>query len=247
MKGKFGVTKQQAFSNIGVVIPALNESASLKILLGEITRLYRGITVVVVDDSGPIEQKKLEILQKKKFSGAKIHVIFRGKKGGRGSAVLEGMKWLLGDRHIAYMIEMDADLAHKPEEIRLFLEKKDRGDMIVGSRYLKQSHIIKWPLRRLIQSKLINFFLRLWLGLNLSDYTNGFRLYSRLAAEALVRAPLKEKGFIALSEIAYTLKQKGFTVFEVPTTFTDRRFGQSNADIKELMRSLVGAIRIRFS
>ena len=232
------------YSTIGVIIPAYNELTNLRILVPKIASLYPGIKILVVDDSDTLQVGKLKGFITSQ--GLAVSVLSRAKKSGRGSAVRDGMAWHMGDNNIRYVIEMDADLAHKPEEIKNFLAKKDHADLIIGSRYLKKSHIIKWPVRRLIQSRMINFFLRFWLGLSISDFTNGFRLYSRRAVEILLKSELKEKGFIALSEMAYLLKRAGCIIKEIPTTFTDRTYGKSNADVKELLESLFGAIRIRF-
>lgn len=220
-------------SDIAVVIPAYNEEKNLHILLEDIHRYLPGAFVVIVDDSPA----------KMFFTG--VTVVSRGQKLGRGSAVIRGLAEALKHKEIRYCFEMDADLAHSPSEFSRFLKKRNSAGLIVGSRYLKQSHIVKWPMRRLIQSRLINAFLNIWLGLHLSDYTNGFRLYSRNAAEFLMTAHLRETGFIALSEIAYKLKRNGFRIMEVPITFRDRKYGFSNANIKELVRSFAGAIRIR--
>lgn len=233
------------YSDTGVIIPAYNEQLNLHILLPRIVALYPQIRVLVVDDSGEKEVRKL-----KEFISSQtpsVEILARKTKSGRGGAVRAGMEFFYQDPSILYMLEMDADLAHKPEEIKKFLDKKERADLVIGSRYLKQSHIIKWPIRRLIQSKLINFFLRFWLGLRISDFTNGFRLYSRLAVSELLKHELREKGFIALSEMAYRIKRANLTIREIPTTFTDRTYGQSNADVKELLQSLAGALRIRLA
>jgi len=118
--------------------------------------------------------------------------------------------------------------------------------MVVGSRYMKGSLIAKWTWSRLIQSKIINFLLTYWLGLHITDYTNGFRAYSRKACQFLITAPLREKGFIVLSEIAYMLHSHGFRIMEVPITFTDREYGKSNANFSELMHSLRGVFLLRY-
>ena len=146
-----------------------------------------------------------------------------------------------------YFFEMDADLSHDPAELNRFLKLKDKYDMIVGSRYMQGSKITKWPWWRLAQSRVINKILNLWLGLSLTDYTEGYRLYGRSAVEFLTSTKLKEKGFISLSEVAFKLKKAGFKICEVPVSFTDRTLGKSNANTKELLNSLIGAIRIRFS
>lgn len=221
-------------SDIAIIIPAYNEVENLRILLKDVRRYLPDAQIIIVDDS-PV---------KTDYPGA--IVISRQRKLGRGSAVLTGFSEALKDKTIKYLFEMDADLAHSPSEFERFLVKRNEADMIIGSRYLGTSRIVKWPKYRLIQSKLINTFLNMWLGLNISDYTNGFRLYSRVAAEFLVRASLKESGFIALSEIAYRLKKNGFRITEVPISFRDRTHGASNANIKEVFQSLIGAIRIRY-
>ncbi len=220
-------------SDIAVVIPAYNEEKNLRILLKDIYRYLPDALVVIVDDSPA------------KMILPGTIVISRGQKLGRGSAVIRGLAEALTHKEIRYCFEMDADLAHSPSEFNRFLKERSTADLIVGSRYLKQSHIVQWPRHRLVQSRLINAFLRIWLGLHLTDYTNGFRLYSRKAAEFLLTAPLRETGFIALSEIAYKLQQNGFRIMEVPITFRDRKYGFSNANVQELFRSLAGAIRIR--
>jgi dolichol-phosphate mannosyltransferase len=220
-------------AQVAVIIPAYNEEKNLYILRKDIQRYLPGALVVIVDDS----PAKLYLL------GA--FIVSRGIKLGRGSAVIRGLTEALKHKEIQYFFEMDADLAHSPAEFDRFLAVRSGADLVIGSRYLKQSHIVKWPFRRFIQSRIINALLNIWLGLHLTDYTNGFRLYSRKAAEFLQDAQLRETGFIALSEIAYKLKRNGFRITEVPISFQDRKYGASNANLKELVRSLAGAIRIR--
>lgn len=218
---------------VAVIIPAYCESDNLKILLPRLRKTLPGVYVVVVDDSEcPMEYSN-------------VVTIHRGTKKGRGSAVLDGMKCVLRKPYIQYVIEMDADLAHDPGECRRLIEASEHSDMVIGSRYMHGSRIENWPMYRLVQSRIINFFLRFLLGLRLTDFTNGFRLYKRPVVEFLVKTGVKEKGFIALSEIAYKVHRHGFRISEVPVSFNDRKFGISNANLRELLASLIGAFRIR--
>lgn len=226
---------RSAYHTVAVIIPAYCESDSLKILLPRILKTLPGAHIVVVDDSENSASKRTE----------SVVILQRGTKKGRGSAVLDGMKYALRKSYIQYFIEMDADLAHAPEECRALIDSSARSDMVIGSRYLRGSVIENWPLYRLVQSRIINFFLRYLLGLPLSDFTNGFRLYKRPVVEFLAKTPMKEKGFIALSEIAHKVHRHGFHISEVPVSFNDRKFGISNANLRELLESLIGAFRIR--
>ncbi|MDE2589443.1 MAG: hypothetical protein KGL95_07235, partial [Patescibacteria group bacterium] len=74
-----------------------------------------------------------------------------------------------------------------------------------------------------------------------------YRMYNRRAAEFLLTAPLHETGFLLLSETAYLLRKTGFTLKEVPITFTDRKFGKSSVKFTDLLENFFGAFRIRFA
>lgn len=228
-----------------VIIPTYNERENIGRLLKIIFTVLPHSHVIIVDDSNKTESEKLQKTVKNNFNH--VTIIARQKKLGRGSAILTGLKEALKDKKTAYFFEMDADLAHDPLEFPKFLSRIKSADLVIGSRYLEKSNIKKWPLRRLIMSRCINTFLSLWLGLNITDYTDGYRLYTRRAVTFLLEQRLKETGFIALSEIAYKLKRRGFTIAEVPITFTDRIYGKSSAGLSEHINAFLGMIRIKFS
>lgn len=227
-----------------VIIPAYKEKDNLPVLVNKIEKYLKNVQIIIVDDS---PRGDVEIIKKKFRRKKNLQVLSRTRKLGRGSAVVYGMKKALKDRNIKYFIEMDADLSHDPKDLPKLVKQKNKADLVIGSRYLKKSRIVGWPKTRLLQSKVINFFLRYWLNVKIADFTNGLRLYSRQAVVFIVKTGIKEKGFIALSEILFKLKNQGFSILEVPTTFKDRKFGESSADFSELMKSLFGAFRIRFS
>lgn len=233
-------------NEVYIIIPAYKETENIPTLLKKIFQQLPETKVIIVDDSPQEENKKLK--RAVPYKNKQVRIICRSKKLGRGSAVIMGLKEALKYKKLQYFFEMDADLAHDPKDFDKFLRKREEADLIIGSRYLSGSKIINWPAWRFILSRIvINTFLKFWLDLHLSDYTNGFRLYNRKAAEFIIKANLRETGFISLSETAYKLKKAGFKISEVPISFTDRKYGKSNAGIRELIKSLIGAIRIRMS
>jgi len=233
-------------NDTAVIIPAYREYINLTSLIPAIEKVVPTAYIIVVDDSPKIESMKLEKWIKSKGS-KKIIYISRKTKSGRGSAVFEGMGKALNYTDIKTIVEMDADLSHSPQEIIRLIKGLENADMVIGSRYLKDSQVRNWPLRRLILSRIINKMLNIWLGLDISDYTNGFRAYRRKTVEFLTKINLKERGFIALTEIAFRVKNKGFRIAEIPASFTDRKFGKSNADLTEHIASFMGVIRIKFN
>lgn len=237
------MTKQD-ISDTALIIPAFNEYKNLSVLLPDIMKAFPSITVFVIDDSLGHEQISLEKLCSSYTS--KIVYICRKSKLGRGSAVIDGLRRAFHmSSNFKYFLEMDADFAHNPEEIPNLIHGLHEADLVIGSRYLSGSAIMNWPKSRLYQSRIINFFLTYWLNLHITDYTNGFRAYSRKAVDSLLSLQLREKGFIALSEIAYKLQKQGFRITEVPISFTDRKYGVSNATLVELLSSLKGVILLR--
>ncbi|MBP9716774.1 MAG: glycosyltransferase [Candidatus Levybacteria bacterium] len=233
--------------NLAFIIPSYNESENIILLINKIRKFYPKSKIIIVDDSTPEEKNKIQKLLLKPH---KRNVVYypRKQKMGRGSAVIEGFKIALEDKNITHAFEMDADLSHNPEEAREFISKlkKENSDLVVGSRYLSESKIIKWAMWRVVMSKIINKFLSLLLSLNLSDYTNGYRLYSRRALEFLTETKLESSGFIVLSETAFKLKKNNFKISEVPTTFVERQYGKSSYGNRELLVSLVNILSIRF-
>jgi len=227
-----------------VIIPSYKEVENLLILLQKLTNILPGATIVVVDDSPEAENKKIrEIVAQTKNT----LVISRMQKLGRGSAVLAGFVKALENKKIAYFFEMDSDMAHNPEEMKKFLEKikKEPCDMVVGSRYLSGGTVKNMPIYRKLVSKMSNRFLSILLGVRLTDYTSGFRVYSRAAIEYLAQANIQTTGFITLSEIAYLLHRQGFCIREIPITVYGRTTGKSTVTPKLLLTSLISIIQIR--
>ncbi len=231
--------------SVAIVIPSYNDLDNIPLVLDGIANILPQARIIIVDDSTNVEKKKLSIIHK---NYPHVGIITRSKKSGRGSAVLEGFRESLKDKNINYVIEMDADTSHDPKDLGTFIEHKSDADVIVGSRYIHGSKIINWPKKRLVLSTIINsILLNSLFRLGIHDYTNGFRMYTRKAAEYLLQTPLRESGFLLLSESAYKLKKAGFTFAEIPITFTDRKYGKSSVKVTDLLGNLLGAFRIRFA
>ena len=118
--------------------------------------------------------------------------------------------------------------------------------MEIGSRYLKKSKIIGWPIKRKIFSKLANLLAQFLFGFDISDYTNGFRVYNRRSITELLKYEINNNGFIYLTETLIILKKKKYRIGEYPTIFINRKFGRSSLRLKEIINSLLGIFKIKF-
>ena len=231
-----------------IVIPAYREQHNILILCKKLlsisTTKYR-LKILIIDDSDNLITQRLIISSKLKN---KIFLIKRSKKSGRGSAILRGMKFFIEkNNRFSTMVEMDADLSHDPNElirnINFFYSKK--LDLLISSRYLKKSKIINWPYSRKILSFLSNKLAKFLLKIPVSDYTNGYRFYSKKASSFILENCGKiGDGFIVLSEILLELHYNNFKVGETHTKFKDRERGLSKVNTKLVLSSLLGLAKL---
>lgn len=228
---------------IGFVLPCYNEYENLFILIKQIKKIFKNCLIIIIDDSST------DIIKNKIKKNKNIKYFKRKKKSGRGSAVLFGMKQILKEKTVNLIVEMDTDLSSHPKElpnnIKLFLKRN--LDLLVMSRYKQNSKIINWPLRRRIFSFLSNKLAQFLLQVNITDYTMGYRIYSKQAVRHVVKNCGKiGTGFIVLSEILAELNSNNFKIEDIKTVFVNREKGESSVNIKLVFESLIGLFKIFF-
>ncbi len=227
---------------LAIIIPTYNEEQNIESLVKEIKKIKTSNKIIIIDDSKNFLTKN--IVKRKKLP---VIYIKRNKKKGRGSAVLLGIKTLLKLYKIDTFLEMDADFSHNPREIdkKYKLFHKNKYDLLISSRYLPNSKIIGWPLRRKILSRMSNFLAKKIINAPVTDYTNGFRFYSRKNAAFISKNCGKiGDGFIILSEILMLSFMRGFKIYETPTVFVNRERGESSVNVSLIIKSLLGLFKI---
>ena len=225
-----------------VIIPSYNEKDNIEKIISAIRSVLKDAVIIVVDDNSP--DYTASVVKKLQKKDTNVHLIIRKQKDGRGSAVMAGFLHAFKNTKFKTFIEMDADFSHDPSELPLLIKKVKFDTVVIASRYLKGSRIIDWPLSRKITSRLSNFLIRSVLGLPIGDNTNGFRCYSRQAAEILIQHHFRTKGYIVLSESSYLLFKKGFQFQELKTVFHNRKSGKSKTTVGEFINSFINMFNI---
>jgi dolichol-phosphate mannosyltransferase len=234
--------KKDILKNIGIIIPAYNEEKNIERLVNNINKYLDNPFIYIVDDS--LGNKTSNIIKTKRL---KVKYYHRKIKSGRGSAVLFALKKIIKNKKITAFIEMDADFSHNPNEmkknLRLFFNEK--CDLLISSRYMKGSKIINWPRSRKTLSKLSNILAKFLLKVPVSDYTNGYRIYSKRAAKLIAKkcGDIGD-GFIVLSEILLMINLKKFKINETKTIFINRVRGQSSVNFKLIFQSIIGLFKL---
>lgn len=228
-----------------IIIPTYNAREAIIDSLNKIFLLNPDLDVIIIDDNSP--DKTAKLVQSTFSKDKRVHIVIRKKKDGRGSAVLAGLREGLKNKAYRYFIEMDADLCHNPKYIKQLIKKCKSADVVIASRYLLQSKITGWNIKRKLMSFSINTFAKLFLRIPISDYTDGFRCYSRKAVAFITSHQVQSRGYIVLSEIAFICYKNGFTFAEVPIDFHFREVTKSNLNIREVKEALWTILRLRFT
>jgi dolichol-phosphate mannosyltransferase len=239
------ILQSDVMKDIGIIIPTYNARNSIVDSIRKIKKTIPDCTLLIVDDNSP--DKTAELIKRTFVSDKSIAVLDRPAKGGRGSAVLAGLKHLYANKHINYFIEMDADLCHNPKYIKPMVQKAANADLVIASRYLPDSRIFGWNIKRKLMSFSINTFAKMVLKIPISDYTDGFRCYTRKAVAIISRHKVQSRGYIVLSETAFICYKKGLVFDEIPIDFYFQTVTKSNLNIKEVKEALQTILRLRFA
>jgi len=220
-----------------VIIPTYNEVENLPLILGRVRKSRPAAHVLVVDDGSP--DGTGELADELCAADPKhVHVMHRTAKDGLGAAYLAAFDWGL-ERGYSVLVEMDADGSHAPEQLYRLLDAVDAGaDVAIGSRYVDGGTVRNWPYRRLVLSKTANTYARVLLGVEIHDITAGYRAYRREVLEKLDLVTVESKGYCFQVDLTWRAINNGFTVAEVPITFTERELGvskMSGSNIREAM------------
>jgi dolichol-phosphate mannosyltransferase len=214
---------------ISIIVPTYNESENIRDLLLAVSKILEGYDyeIIIVDDNSP--DGTAGIVRKNTSIDKRIRLLVRSGKLGLGSAILEGFSMAEGN----YLLMIDADLSHRPEDIKRLIDRRKEADIIIGSRYIKGGRTICWPVKRRIISRIAIVLVKLFFNLSVKDPVSGFALYKKETIERL-NGKLRPMGYKLLLEVL--AKSPGVTVIEIPITFINRRTGRSKLSLDEILK-----------
>lgn len=227
-----------------VIIPTYNEKENILSILRTVMNLPKELEVLVVDDSSPDGTAEL-VRSIQPLYPDKIHLIVRRVKDGLGKAYLHGFEWALSHGY-RYIIEMDADFSHNPEDLPKLLAACENGaDVSIGSRYSKGVNVVNWPMHRVLLSYFASKYVRLILGIQVHDTTAGFVCYTDDALRKIELNKVKLKGYGFQIEMKFRAWKKGLNIIEIPIVFTDRTEGKSKMSGGIVQEAVWGVIGLK--
>jgi glycosyltransferase involved in cell wall biosynthesis len=163
------------------VIPAYNESHTLRGVIQSIQQEAPDFDIVVVDDGST--DRSAQIARR-----AGVPVLRHPFNLGIGGAVQSGFQYAQ-EHGYDYMVQVDGDGQHCADQLHVLvaaMAEDPSVDMVCGSRFLTDSGYPA-PISRRTGIHLFAQLLSRIVGQRVSDPTSGFRLYNRRAINLFAR------------------------------------------------------------
>ena len=218
-----------------VVVPLYNEESVVEELHRRLTEvmseLGESYELVLVDDgSFDGTGKKL-----KSIADQDENVVFveLRRNFGQTPALAAGFDHAVGE----FIISMDGDLQHLPEEIPNFIEKLEAGyDLVSGWREKRVDNLIM----RKIPSRAANWIASKVSGVDIHDFGTTFKAYRREIIDELNLYGEMHRFIPALVSFG------GAKIIEIPIKNIERPSGVSNYGISRTFRVAFDLITLRF-
>ena len=205
-----------------IVVPVYNHGESAQALMESFAPL--DISVYFIND-GSTDDTALRLSEvAEEFS--RVRVIYRVLNGGKGAAVLTGLRIAYQEGH-THALQIDADGQHNPLDIPLFLSlaEEEPNAVIVGKPEFDDSI----PVGRLVG----RYFTHIWvwietLSFAIKDSMCGFRVYPLAAVIAVADRVNLGRRMDFDPEILVRLHWSGARILSLPTTVTYPTDGKSH-------------------
>ncbi len=187
--------------------------------------------MVFVDDGS--RDRTYRLLEEIAAVDSRVLVIKLRRNFGQTSALAAGFDHAQGD----YLISMDGDLQHDPEEIPNFLARLEEGyDVVSGWR----SHRADNLFFRRIPSACANWIMARISGVAIHDFGTTFKAYRR---EVIHNIPLYGEMHRFIPALA---SWYGASICEIPISNPRRQYGQSHYGLSRTVRVCFDLMTIRF-
>jgi glycosyltransferase involved in cell wall biosynthesis len=218
-----------------IVVPFHNEEENVPRLYDKLTTVMEAVgdsfELVFVDDGS--SDGTFRILQDILAVDSRVTIVKLRRNFGQTSALAAGFDNAQGE----YIIAMDGDLQHDPDDIPQFIEKIDEGyDVVSGWR---KQRIDNFVMRR-IPSRIANWLMAKLSGVDIHDFGTTFKAYR---ADILKQIPLYGELHRFIPALA---SWHGASIIEIPIKNINRERGVSHYGISRTFRVFFDLITIRF-
>ena len=218
-----------------IVVPFHNEEENVTALYARLKQIMEQVgesfELVLVDDGS--NDRTYKLLEEIAAVDSRVLVVKLRRNFGQTSALAAGFDHASGE----FILSMDGDLQHDPNEIPNFLEKLEEGyDVVSGWR---KERIDNFVLRR-IPSRCANWLMAKLSGVDIHDFGTTFKAYRR---EVIQNIPLYGEMHRFIPALA---SWYGASICEIPIKNVMRQRGKSHYGIGRTFRVFFDLLTIRF-
>jgi glycosyltransferase involved in cell wall biosynthesis len=221
---------------LSVLMPALNEAATIDRVIDAVLAVPIPLELVLVDDGS--SDATWERMQAR-ADGARVRAFRHAVNQGKGAAIRTALQQARGE----VVIIQDADLEYDPAEFPRLVEpiRTGRATVVYGTRaFASHSAYSYWYV---IGNRAVTLATNVLYNCYLSDMETGYKVLPRALALSL---DLQARGFELEPEVTAKILRSGHRIYEVPISYSAR----SRAEGKKLTamdgaRALVALARYR--
>ncbi len=214
---------------LSIIIPARNESENLEDILSYFNKnlIKLDFEVLIINDFS--EDNTYE-RAKQLFEKEKSFKVYNNINKGLGGAINLGIEKSTGDK-ISIMM---ADLSDDAKDLLKYNEimENKKIDAVLGSRFMKNSQVLDYPIQKLILNRIFNLIVSLLFWNKYNDYTNAFKIYKKQALKDIM--PLVSESFNIFLEIPLKIISRNYSYEIIPINWYGRKKGKAKFKIKEL-------------
>ncbi|NBV97158.1 MAG: glycosyltransferase [Verrucomicrobia bacterium] len=227
-------------NRILVGIPTLNEAKNVESMIERLLKVPFSMDFLFVDDHS--DDGTGEILDRVASTQPRLTVLHRPRGGGIGSAHQSIIRYAY-EHHYEVLVTMDCDFSHQPEDIHRLLATSETCPLVVGSRFLDDSSLSDWNIKRKFLTHLGHWLTRNLLHLPM-DATGAFRVYRLRLIPRAVWDQVVSTGYAFFFESLVTLKRAGINGEEISIRLPKRVYGESKLNLLQAMKSLAVLARL---
>jgi glycosyltransferase involved in cell wall biosynthesis len=218
-----------------IVVPFHNEEENVTVLYARLKQVMEQVSdsfeMVLVDDGS--RDRTYKLLEEIAAVDSRVLVVKLRRNFGQTSALAAGFDHASGE----FILAMDGDLQHDPNDIPAFIEKLDEGyDVVSGWR---KERIDNFVMRR-IPSRCANWIMAKFSGVDIHDFGTTFKAYRR---EVIQSIPLYGEMHRFIPALA---SWYGASICEIPIRNVNREAGKSHYGISRTFRVFFDLMTIRF-
>jgi glycosyltransferase involved in cell wall biosynthesis len=218
-----------------IVVPFHNEEENVTTLYDRVKLVLEHVgdsfELVFVDDGS--RDRTYRLLEEIAAVDSRVLVVKLRRNFGQTSALAAGFDHAQG----SFVLAMDGDLQHDPDEIPNFLAKLEEGyDVVSGWRSQRADNM----LLRQIPSRAANWLMARLSGVSIHDFGTTFKAYRR---EVIQSIPLYGEMHRFIPALA---SWYGASICEIPISNPQRVFGKSHYGISRTLRVFFDLLTIRF-